>query len=121
MTKSIRFSKYMAGLLLAFFMTIGSSVHAAEKVGVSLPEGQNPFYVLLGKALAKGLKKHGYEALVLSANADVNEQISNVNDLIAAKVKLIIMSPLNLEGPAPAVQAANDAGIPVIMIARRFA
>lgn len=121
MTKSKRYSIYFAGLLVAIFVTIGGGVRAADKVGVSLPEAQNPFYVLLGKALAKGLKKHGYDSIVLSANADVNGQISNINDLIAAKVKLIIMSPLNLEGPAPAVQAANKAGIPVIMIARRLA
>ncbi|MDH3465620.1 MAG: ABC transporter substrate-binding protein [Gammaproteobacteria bacterium] len=120
MKRLTRFSTYVTALILALFMTVGSSAYAADKVGISLPEAQNPFYVLLGKALTEGLAKHGFEAVVLSANADVNEQISNVNDLIAARVKLIIMSPLNLDGPAPAVQAANDAGIPVIMIARRL-
>ena len=116
----------LAAVLFAVAASFGSAGDAAAqdkkfKVGVSLPEAQNPFYVLMGKSIVKTLKGHGIEPLLLSANADVNEQVSNVNDLIAAKVDLILMSPMNLEGPAPAVQAANDAGITVFMIARKLA
>jgi len=112
----------IVGASIAVAGAIGNGAVAQDKkVGISLPEAQNPFYVLLGKSISGTLKKRGLEPLLLSADADVNEQISNVNDLMAAKVDLIIMSPMNLEGPAPAVQAANDAGIPVIMIARRLA
>ena len=112
----------IVGASIAVMGGIGNGAAAQEKtVGISLPEAQNPFYVLLGKSIKRTLEKRGMKTLLLSADADVNEQISNINDLIAAKVDLIIMSPMNLEGPAPAVKAANDAGIPVIMIARRLA
>ena len=116
--------RQIAGLILGAAVGAGavSNAFAAEKkVGISIPEAQNPFYVLLGKSISAGLQEHGIEPVLLSADADVNEQINNINDLIAAQVNLIIMSPMNLEGPAPAVQAANDAGIPVVMIARRLA
>lgn len=118
--------KYMKVLTVALavgvFLATAPSAMAAEKhkVGISLPEAQNPFYVLLGKVLKKSLEKRGIDAILLAADADVNRQIGHVNDLIAAKVDLIMISPLNLEGPAPAIKAAHAAGIPVIMIARRL-
>jgi ribose transport system substrate-binding protein len=87
-------------------------------VGISLPEAQNPFYVLLGKSAVETLKQRGIEATLLSANADVNEQINNINDLTAKKVDAILMSPLDTEGPASAVKRAHDAGIPIFMVAR---
>jgi ribose transport system substrate-binding protein len=52
------------------------------------------------------------------ANADANEQVSQINDLIAAKVDAILVSPMNTEGPAPAIQKAHEAGIPIFMVAR---
>jgi ABC-type sugar transport system substrate-binding protein len=90
----------------------------AFKVGVSLPETQNPFYVLLGNSIVKTFKDNGLDVTLLAANSDVNEQVSQINDLTAAKVDAILVSPLNTEGPAPAIQKAHDAGIPVFMIAR---
>jgi len=88
------------------------------KVGVSLPETQNPFYVAMGNSIVKTFKDNGMDVRLLAANSDVNEQVSQINDLIASKVDAILVSPLNTEGPAPAIQKAFDAGIPIFMIAR---
>ena len=88
------------------------------KVGVSLPELQNPFYVAMSKSIMKTFDANGIEATLLMANSDVNEQVSQINDLIAAKVDAILVSPANTEGPAPALKTAHDAGIPIFMIAR---
>jgi ribose transport system substrate-binding protein len=100
-------------------LSAGASAQGKKlQVGVSLPEAQNPFYIALGKSIEGTLKGAGFEVTLLSANADVNEQVSNINDLVAKKVDAIIMSPLNTEGPAPAVQRAHAAGIPIFMTAR---
>lgn len=88
------------------------------KVGVSLPESQNPFYVAMANSISKTFKDNGVDVTLLLANSDVNEQVSQINDLIAAKVDAILVSPLNTEGPAPAIQKAHEAGIPIFMIAR---
>ena len=88
------------------------------KVGVSLPELQNPFYVAMSKSIVKTFDANGIEATLLMANSDVNEQVSQINDLIAAKVDAILVSPANTEGPAPALKTAHEAGIPIFMIAR---
>ena len=88
------------------------------KVGVSLPEAQNPFYVAMARAIGQQFRDRQIDVNLLSANADVNEQINNINDLVVTKVDALLVSPLNTEGPAPAVQKARAAGIPVFMVAR---
>lgn len=88
------------------------------KVGVSLPEAQNPFYVQMARAIQQEFRDQQMDVNLLSANADVNEQINNINDLVASKVDALLVSPLNTEGPAPAVQKAKAAGIPIFMVAR---
>lgn len=115
-------SKKLAFLFSAalFALMSGNAVAQTKTytVGISLPEAQNPFYVLLGKSAVETFKQRGIEATLLSANADVNEQINNINDLAAKKVDAILMSPLDTEGPASAVKRAHDAGIPIFMVAR---
>jgi ABC-type sugar transport system substrate-binding protein len=119
MKRRIAFS---VGLALSLVFALGQLPVQAQdkkfKVGISLPEAQNPFYVALGRSAVATLKERGIDATLLSANADVNEQINNINDLVASKVDAILMSPLDTEGPAPAVVNANKAGIPVFMVAR---
>ncbi|MCW5684451.1 MAG: ABC transporter substrate-binding protein [Pseudolabrys sp.] len=115
-------SKKLAFLFSAALLALMSGNAVAQTktytVGISLPEAQNPFYVLLGKSAVETFKQRGIEATLLSANADVNEQINNINDLAAKKVDAILMSPLDTEGPASAVKRAHDAGIPIFMVAR---
>ena len=90
------------------------------RVGISSPESQNPFYIQMMESVVATLKGRGIEPLLLSANADVNEQINNINDLVASKVDAILLSPLDTEGPASAVLRAKEAGIPIFMVARKL-
>ena len=107
-----------AALLLSVSVSDAQAQNKTYRVGVSLPEAQNPFYVQLGSSAVATLKQRGIEATMLSANSDVNEQINNINDLVASKVDAILMSPLDTEGPAAAVKRAHEAGIPIFMVAR---
>lgn len=52
------------------------------------------------------------------AQGDAAKQASDVEDLIAAGVDLIMVSPLTTDGLTDAVQAAMDAGIPVVTMDR---
>jgi ribose transport system substrate-binding protein len=120
MKKIIVFATVTTAAIFALHLTPGDVWGQAKKfrVGVSLPEAQNPFYIALGKSITDTFRGQGIEATLLSANADVNEQVSNINDLVAAQVDAILMSPLDTEGPAPAVQRADAAGIPIFFVAR---
>jgi ribose transport system substrate-binding protein len=100
------------------FSTDGFAQDRKLRVGVSLPEAQNPFYVVLGRSIVGTFKDRGIDTTLLSANADLNEQINNINDLVAAKVDAMLLSPMDTEGPAPAVTRAHQAGIPIFFVAR---
>ena len=58
------------------------------------------------------------EFLQTDAHDDAATQASNVEDLIAAGVDLIMISPLTEDGLTDACQAAMDAGIPVVTMDR---
>ena len=49
------------------------------------------------------------------ARGDVNQQISDVETMIAQGVDAIVVIPQSVEGSAPVVQMCNDAGIPIII------
>src|SRR3712207_7748162 len=49
------------------------------------------------------------------------KQVSDVEDLIARRVSMILLAPREYEGLAPALQAAKRANIPVILVDRAAA
>lgn len=118
MKRRIVVQSIAAGLLIGPAALQALAQGKRFRVGISSPEAQNPFHRLLSRSIETTLKERGVEPMLLSANADVNEQVNNIGDLIAAKVDAILVAPLNAEGPAPAIQRARAAGIPVFMYAR---
>ncbi len=111
--------KSLAGGVLLGPAAFNAAAQAKRlRVGISSPEAQNPFHRALSRSIELTLKERQIEPMLLSANADVNEQVNNISDLIAAKVDAILVAPLNSEGAAPAIQRARAAGIPVFMYAR---
>jgi len=55
------------------------------------------------------------EAVVLDAGGDVARQIAQIQDLIQQQVDAIIIWPTNGQAVVPAVRAAHQAGIPVVI------
>lgn len=111
-----KFTMAMVGLLALAPATWAQTL----RVGISSPESQNAFYVQMMDSVVATFKQRGITPVLLSANADVNEQINNLNDLVASKVDAILLSPLDVQGPAGAVQRAKDANIPIFMVARKL-
>lgn len=60
----------------------------------------------------------GHEVKVewTESNLDVNKQMSNVETLIAKDVDAVLMIGCDNDSSASAVQACNDAGIPMFMV-----
>ncbi|MDD3403721.1 MAG: substrate-binding domain-containing protein [Hespellia sp.] len=56
------------------------------------------------------------EFVVLDGESDSDTQNSGIDNLISQKVDLIIMVPFDAEQQIPAVQAAVDAGIPLLEV-----
>ena len=90
-------------------------------VGFSQMESDNPWRLAETKSLKDEAARRGYELVVTDAQGQTAKQVSNVEDLIARRVNLILLAPREYEGLAPALQAAKEAKIPVILVDRAAA
>ncbi|MEJ7705789.1 MAG: ABC transporter substrate-binding protein [Nocardioidaceae bacterium] len=60
------------------------------------------------------------ELLVTNANAELPRQISDIQDMLNQGAQFLIVAPVNSDGLDPALNAAKDAGVPVLTIDRKI-
>ena len=90
-------------------------------VGFSQMESDNPWRLAQTKSLREEAAKRGYDLVVTDAQGQTAKQVSDVEDLIARRVDLILLAPREYQGLAPALEAAKRASIPVILVDREAA
>ena len=90
-------------------------------VGFSQMESDNPWRLAQTKSLRDEAAKRGIELVVTDAQGQTAKQVSDVEDLIARRVNLILLAPREFEGLTPALQSAKAANIPVILVDREAA
>jgi inositol transport system substrate-binding protein len=91
------------------------------KVGVSMQGLEAPYVAAVQQHLENSVKNSEVEAVFLDAQSNVEKQISQIEQFIAWKVDVIILNPISYTGCAPAVDAANKAGIPIVALITRVA
>ncbi|MCC8180586.1 MAG: ABC transporter substrate-binding protein [Planctomycetes bacterium] len=102
----------MAALLL-------STAAAAEAVvGFSQMGSENNWRITETQSIQDEAAKRGYRLLYANANDDTAKQVSDVEDLLNRRPDILIIAPREFEGLAPALQAAKEAGVPVILVDR---
>lgn len=88
-------------------------------VGFSQSEStSNPFRATETKSLENEAKRLGVKLIQRNANADVNAQNSQIEDMIAQGAKALIVAPENSDGLGPALAQAKAKKIPVLTIDR---
>ncbi|MDQ3430578.1 MAG: substrate-binding domain-containing protein, partial [Actinomycetota bacterium] len=87
-------------------------------VGYAGPTLNNAFFVGLQKGVKDGAKEHGFELKETNANGDAGAQFNQTQDLITQDVDALVLVPIDANGIVPAVQAANNADIPVFTLDR---
>jgi ribose transport system substrate-binding protein len=90
-------------------------------VGFSQMESDNPWRIAQTASLKAEAQKRGVDLVVTDAQGQTAKQVSDVEDLIARRVNIILLAPREFEGLAPALQAAKQANIPVILVDREAA
>lgn len=58
----------------------------------------------------------GFEVITTDANNSASKQISDVESLITNKPDIILLTPVDPEGSAPAAEAVKNANIPLVII-----
>ncbi|HEY4453761.1 MAG TPA: ABC transporter substrate-binding protein [Pseudonocardiaceae bacterium] len=88
-------------------------------VGFSQSEStSNPFRSTETDSVTQQAQKLGIKLIQRNANADVNAQNSQIEEMIAQGAQVLIVAPENSDGLKPALDAAKAKHIPVLTIDR---
>ena len=88
------------------------------RVAYSSVGDPNPWFLAFSAELEKEAEKRGYNFRVTHAQARIEKQIADVEDIVAQKPDYLILGPIDREGSADALRIAKKAGIPVIVVNR---
>lgn len=88
-------------------------------VGFSQSEStSNPFRATETNSITAEAKQLGIKLIQRNANANVSQQNTDIQDMIAQGAKVLIVAPENSDGLAPAFKAAKAKHIPILTIDR---
>jgi len=89
---------------------------AKPKIGVSLPNTTNPYYIEMQKGFEETGAKLGFEVVVAVANDDVTTQLSQIDAFVQQGVCAVGLNPI-ASGPGAAMATTlSKAGIPVFTV-----
>lgn len=87
-------------------------------VGYAGPTLTNAFFVGLSKGVNDGAKAQGFKLKETNANGDASQQFNDAINLPNQGVDVLILTPIDSNGITPAVQQANQKGVPVFTFDR---
>ena len=90
----------------------------AVTLGLVLSTLNNPFFVTLRDGAQEAADAAGVQLIVVDAQDDSARMISGIEDLISRQVSALLINPTDSDAVVPAIQKANDAGIPVFTVDR---
>ncbi len=88
------------------------------KVGFSQTENNNPWRIAETQSMKAEAKERGVNYIATDAQSSTPNQVSDVEDMIAQGVDILIIAPREFQGLAPALDAANKADVPVFLVDR---
>jgi ribose transport system substrate-binding protein len=115
-----RFRVLALALLLPAVLAVGFAARADDKItiGVALAQDDNPFYIAMLRGIRARAQELGWDVATVSSNEDKLKQINGVQDLVAKGVKGILISPIDAVGVNAAYDAAAQAKVPIVSLAR---
>ncbi len=87
-------------------------------IGVAFETLQTEYWVAGFDAIKAELKKRNTRVLEAIADGDSNRQLEQIRSFVTRMVDGIIMVPKDAKTSVPAIKAANDAGIPIVLFNR---
>lgn len=96
----------------------GGGDGGGQRIGLSISTLNNPFFVSLRDGAQQAADEAGVELIISDAQNDAATQQDDVQNFVTQEVDAILVNPVDSEAVVPAVQAANQADIPVIALDR---
>lgn len=106
----------MAAVSAASVLALSSAAFAECKIGISMKTLDAPYFAAQEVAAKAHAEKLGCTVISADAGNDLNKQIADVEDMVAQGVQALIVNPRDSQGLVPAVNAASDAGVKVVVI-----
>jgi ribose transport system substrate-binding protein len=93
----------------------------APRIALVLKTANNPFFIDMQKGAEDAAKKLGVNLIVQAAEreVDVEKQMQIIENLIQAKVAALCVTPSGSREIVPAIEKANRADIPVVIVDTR--
>jgi len=93
----------------------------APRIALVLKTANNPFFIEMQKGAEETAKKLGVNLIVQAAEreVDVEKQMQIIENLIQAKVAALCVTPSGSREIVPAIEKANRASIPVVIVDTR--
>lgn len=113
-TKLIIVVSMVIVLLIYWSYKVPSSSHRV--FGVTYMTMNNPFYEVINNELLKNIEENGDELIALDPALDIDKQNEQIYRFIEQKVDGIFVNPIDSTKIQPALKAAKEASIPVIVI-----
>jgi ribose transport system substrate-binding protein len=118
--------KHITVAVLVAALALGSvGITAAQeetssiRIGMANLSQGAPYFIGMSQAVEEEATYfENVDVLVTNADGDVEKLTSDIEDLIAQGVDGIVLSAAWIEAAPAAMQAINDAGIPVVMVDR---
>lgn len=89
------------------------AVEGAKKIGVSVADQSNPFYIEILDGM-KSAVKDGDELIVMDAGFDAAKQITDIEDMIQQGVSVMMIDPVDSNGIQASLEACKNANIPIV-------
>jgi ribose transport system substrate-binding protein/inositol transport system substrate-binding protein len=121
--------KVLAGLTVLLLIGAGSSLYAAGKNDnasgkpvfmLCISHMTNAFTKTVADSMTAAAKEAGATLIINEGGNDINRQISQIESGVNQKVNIIIIEPVSVNGVIPAVEAAEKAGIPVVIFNQKI-
>ena len=87
-------------------------------IGLSVSTLNNPFFVTLAEGAEAAAEELGIGISVVDAGDDVTKQVSDIEDLVAKGISVLIVNPVDSDAVTGAVEAAMAKGVRVIAVDR---
>ena len=121
-----RATMLLAVLLLAVLATAlaagcqrgGGEGGGGARIGLSVSTLNNPFFVTLRDGAQGAADEAGAELIISDAQNDTAQQQDDIQNFVTQQVNVILVNPVDSDAVVPAIEAANQANIPVIALDR---
>mgnify|MGYP000108062471 FL=1 len=84
--------------------------------GYSCIDIYNPYYDVVKESIRGELEAKGDTLVVKNPDGDVNKQIQQIQEMIDEGVDAVFLAPVDWEAIKPALEALDEADIPVINV-----